>query len=64
MSKSTDISLKQVTTSRERIAYRTPIKFGGRVVVDVVLFHVDAVVETMGEAYPELESRLYMVPAR
>ena len=46
MSKLTDISLKQVTAATEQIAYRTPIKFGGRVVEDVVLFHVTATVET------------------
>ena len=46
MSKSTDISIKQVTTSLTRIDYRTPIKFGGRVVVDVVLLDVAVDVET------------------
>lgn len=38
--------LVQVSTSHERIAYRTPVKFGGRVVADAVLFHVQVEVET------------------
>jgi L-alanine-DL-glutamate epimerase-like enolase superfamily enzyme len=46
VSKSTDVRLVQVTTSTEQIDYRTPIKFGGRVVVDVVLLNVTAEVET------------------
>lgn len=46
MPKSTDIRVKQVSTSSERIGYRTPIKFGGRVVSDVVLFNVTVDVET------------------
>ncbi|HQU47093.1 MAG: hypothetical protein B7Z73_13925 [Planctomycetia bacterium 21-64-5] len=46
MSKPTDISLKSVTVEQERIGYRAPIKFGGRVVTDAVLMHVYAVVET------------------
>ncbi|MBP89376.1 MAG: hypothetical protein CMJ64_22135 [Planctomycetaceae bacterium] len=46
MSKPTDIRLKQVTYSQERIQYRTPIKFGGRVVNDALLFNVTADVET------------------
>ncbi|MFV1967517.1 MAG: enolase C-terminal domain-like protein [Pirellulaceae bacterium] len=46
MSKPTDISIKQVATSQERIEYRTPIKFGGRVVDDVVLLKVTVDVET------------------
>lgn len=46
MTKSSDISLKHVSTSTERIGYRTPIKFGGRVVVDVTLFHLHVDVET------------------
>jgi len=40
MTKSTDIRLTGIITSTEEIGYRTPIKFGGRVVNDVVLFHV------------------------
>lgn len=46
MSKPTDIRLKQVTASQERIEYRTPIKFGGRVVNDALIFNVTADVET------------------
>jgi L-alanine-DL-glutamate epimerase-like enolase superfamily enzyme len=47
MSKSTDIRLKQVSWSQERIDYRTPIKFGGRVVNNAVLFNVTVDVETV-----------------
>lgn len=46
MSKSTDIRLREVTSQTERFEYRSPIKFGGRVVTDVVLLHVTAEVET------------------
>ncbi len=46
MPKSTDITLRGVTTSTQQFAYRTPIKFGGRVVVDVVLLDVAVDVET------------------
>jgi L-alanine-DL-glutamate epimerase-like enolase superfamily enzyme len=46
MGKPTDIRLKHVATSTQRIDYRTPIKFGGRVVVDVVLLNVTVDVET------------------
>lgn len=46
MSKATDIRLLQVTAETEHFAYRTPIKFGGRVLTDVVLFHVTVEVET------------------
>lgn len=46
MSKSTDIRLREVTAETEKFAYRTPMKFGGRVVTDVVLLHVSAEVET------------------
>lgn len=46
MPKSTDITLRSVTTSTQRFAYRTPIKFGGRVVIDVVLLDVAVDVET------------------
>jgi L-alanine-DL-glutamate epimerase-like enolase superfamily enzyme len=46
VSKPTDIRLTRVTTSTEQIDYRTPMKFGGRVVVDVVLLNVTAEVET------------------
>jgi L-alanine-DL-glutamate epimerase-like enolase superfamily enzyme len=46
VSKSTDIRLREVTAETEKFAYRTPMKFGGRVVTDVVLLHVSAEVET------------------
>ncbi|MDA1051455.1 MAG: hypothetical protein O3C40_13385 [Planctomycetota bacterium] len=46
MSKATDIRLKQVSNSQLRLEYRTPIKFGGRVVTDAVLFNVTVDVET------------------
>lgn len=46
MTKVTDIFLKGVETSTQRIEYRVPIKFGGRVVVDVVLLDVTVDVET------------------
>ncbi len=46
MPKPTDVRLVAAQAETERIAYRTPIKFGGRVVVDVVLLHVTVEVET------------------
>ena len=46
MTKPTDIQLKQVSTSKERIDYRAPIKFGGRVVNDALLVNVEVEVET------------------
>ncbi len=46
MSKPTDIRLLDATSQTERVAYRTPIKFGGRVMTDVVLMHVSVEVET------------------
>ena len=46
MSKPTDIRLLEVRAETERHAYRTPIKFGGRVVTDVILLGVTAEVET------------------
>ncbi len=46
MSKATDIRLVEVSSETEQFNYRTPIKFGGRVVNDVVLLHVTAEVET------------------
>ena len=42
----TDIRLRQVRCTTEQIQYRAPIKFGGRVVTDVVLLDVFAEVET------------------
>ncbi len=46
MSKPTDIRLRQVSSQTEQFQYRAPIKFGGRVVTDVVLLHVTVEVET------------------
>lgn len=46
MAKQTDIELRQITSQTERIGYRAPIKFGGRVVTDAVVFYVTAEVET------------------
>ena len=47
MANSTDLKIKDVTTSYDRISYRTPIKFGGKVVVDTLLFNVDVELETI-----------------
>jgi L-alanine-DL-glutamate epimerase-like enolase superfamily enzyme len=46
MPKPTDIRIVEVTTQTEQIAYRSPIKFGGRVVTDAVLLNVRLRVET------------------
>jgi L-alanine-DL-glutamate epimerase-like enolase superfamily enzyme len=46
MSKPTDIRVVRVEHSTERLPYRTPIKFGGRVVTDAVLLNVELEVET------------------
>jgi L-alanine-DL-glutamate epimerase-like enolase superfamily enzyme len=46
MTKLTDITLRSVTTSTQRFAYRSPMKFGGRVVVDVMLLDVTVDAET------------------
>jgi L-alanine-DL-glutamate epimerase-like enolase superfamily enzyme len=46
MSKPTDIRLLEVKAETERIGFRTPIKFGGRVVTDAVMFNVAVTVET------------------
>src|SRR5437764_3989621 len=48
MSKPTDIRILSVKTETERIEYRSPIKFGGRVVTDAVLVNVTIEVETLG----------------
>ncbi|REK12990.1 MAG: hypothetical protein DWQ37_10210 [Planctomycetota bacterium] len=48
MPKPTDIRLLSAEASTERIAYRAPMKFGGRVVNDVVLLHVTVDVELPG----------------
>lgn len=46
MTKPTDIRIVELSTNLENILYRTPMKFGGRVVTDVTLFNVDVTVET------------------
>ena len=46
MPKPTDIQIRNVTVETERIEYRSPIKFGGRVVTDAVLLNVTVEVET------------------
>jgi len=46
MAKSTDIRILSASSTTERFAYRTPMKFGGRVVTDVVLLHATIEVET------------------
>jgi L-alanine-DL-glutamate epimerase-like enolase superfamily enzyme len=46
MPKPTDIGLKEVTISTERIKYRAPMKFGGRVVTEAVILNVSVEVET------------------
>ena len=46
MSKSTDIRLLEVRQTAEEIAYRTPIKFGGRVVDNAYIIDVEVDVET------------------
>jgi L-alanine-DL-glutamate epimerase-like enolase superfamily enzyme len=46
MQKPTDIRIKSAKFNTERIEYRAPIKFGGRVVTDAVLFNVAVEVET------------------
>lgn len=46
MPKPTDIRICRASSHTERIEYRTPIKFGGRVVTDVVQLHVEVEVET------------------
>ncbi|MCL2118520.1 MAG: hypothetical protein FWH27_08865 [Planctomycetaceae bacterium] len=44
--KPTDIHIKEVRSETEHHSYRSPMKFGGRVVTDVVLLHITATVET------------------
>jgi L-alanine-DL-glutamate epimerase-like enolase superfamily enzyme len=44
--KSTDIQLIETTCSTQQFNYRSPMKFGGRVVRDVVLLNVTAKVKT------------------
>lgn len=42
----TDIRLVELSASADLYPYRTPMKFGGRVVTDALVFNVHAVVET------------------
>jgi L-alanine-DL-glutamate epimerase-like enolase superfamily enzyme len=44
--KPTDVRIVSVETETEKLAYRSPIKFGGRVVTDAVLLHTTVDVET------------------
>jgi L-alanine-DL-glutamate epimerase-like enolase superfamily enzyme len=46
MPKTTDIRLLDVSYTTERIAFRAPLKFGGRLVTDAVIVDVRAEVET------------------
>lgn len=46
MTKPTDIRITSVQVETERLPYRAPIKFGGRVVTDAVLANVSLEVET------------------
>ena len=46
MSRSSDIRILEVNTSTQRIRYRQPMKFGGRVVRDALLLDVAVQVET------------------
>ena len=46
MPKPTDIQVKAARWNSEQIDYRTPMKFGGRVVNDVVVFNVEVDVES------------------
>ena len=46
MPKATDVRLLGVSSETEKFAYRTPMKFGGRVVTEVVLLNVRVEVET------------------
>lgn len=53
MPKPTDIRIVSATFHTERIGYRAPIKFGGRVVTDAVLFNVTVGVETADGRWAE-----------
>lgn len=46
MAKPTDIRIVDISASTARYAYRAPVKFGGRVVTDAVIFDVAVEVET------------------
>lgn len=47
MPKQTDVRLVDVASDTESYAYRTPMKFGGRVVTDMTALNVAVVVETI-----------------
>jgi L-alanine-DL-glutamate epimerase-like enolase superfamily enzyme len=47
MTKPTDVRVLSVASTTELIKYRSPIKFGGRVVVDAMLLNVTLEVETL-----------------
>lgn len=42
--KSTDVTIRELVCSTKYFAYRTPMKFGGRVLNDITIFEVEAVV--------------------
>jgi L-alanine-DL-glutamate epimerase-like enolase superfamily enzyme len=44
--KSTDVRIVSAQATTEKIDYRTPMKFGGRVVTEVLLLHVEVEAET------------------
>ena len=46
MPKPTDIAIREVTCQTEPIGFRTPIKFGGRVMTGFVVVNVTVVAET------------------
>ncbi len=46
MSKTTDVRILEVSGSKQRVAYRTPIKFGGRVVDEATIVNMSVTVET------------------
>jgi L-alanine-DL-glutamate epimerase-like enolase superfamily enzyme len=46
MARPTDVRILDISADEERILYRSPIKFGGRVVVDAVILNVQIDVET------------------
>ncbi|MCC7085653.1 MAG: mandelate racemase/muconate lactonizing enzyme family protein [Pirellulales bacterium] len=46
MPKSTEIRPREFRTSTQHIQYRAPMKFGGRVVTEITLLNVEAIVET------------------
>ncbi len=46
MSKPTDIRIVEIGATTQQYAYRAPVKFGGRVVTDAVIFDVQLDVET------------------